>query len=59
MTSAFPTLQLISLKAYYRNRQAIFFSLIFPLVIMVIFGLLHLGARSTWLSASSTKRTAA
>jgi ABC-2 type transport system permease protein len=30
-----------SLKAYYRNRQAIFFGFIFPLVFMGIFGLLN------------------
>lgn len=32
-----------SLKAYYRNRQAIFFGFIFPLVFMGIFGLLNFG----------------
>jgi len=43
LSPAFPTLLKVSLKTYYRNRQAIFFSLFFPLVIMVIFGLLNLG----------------
>ncbi len=41
--SAFPALLKASLKAYYRNRVAIFFSLFLPLMIMVIFGLLNLG----------------
>jgi ABC-2 type transport system permease protein len=47
MTRAFGTLLLMSLKAYYRNRQAIFFSLVFPLLIMVIFGLLNLGGSTS------------
>jgi ABC-2 type transport system permease protein len=47
MTRAFPTLLMTSLKAYYRNRQAIFFSLVFPLLIMVIFGLLNLGGTTS------------
>ncbi|MDP6823639.1 MAG: ABC transporter permease [Dehalococcoidia bacterium] len=34
------SLMVASLKMYYRNRQAIFFSLFIPLLIMVIFGLL-------------------
>ena len=37
----FPTLIAISLKSYYRNRQAIFFGFFFPLVFMGIFGLLN------------------
>jgi ABC-2 type transport system permease protein len=45
--SAFPTLLRASLKAYYRNRTAIFFSLFLPLMIMVIFGLLNLGGNNT------------
>jgi ABC-2 type transport system permease protein len=43
MSGAFPTMLVASIKAYYRNPQAMFFSVIFPLVIMVIFGLLNLG----------------
>jgi len=34
------SLMVASLKMYFRNRQAIFFSLFIPLLIMVIFGLL-------------------
>jgi ABC-2 type transport system permease protein len=45
-SSAFPALLKASLKAYYRNRIAIFFSLFLPLFIMVIFGLLNLGGQS-------------
>ena len=41
--SAFPALLKASLKAYYRNRQAIFFGFFFPLVFMGIFGLLNSG----------------
>ena len=47
MSSAFPTLLIVSLKAYTRNRSAMFFSLLVPLMIMVIFGLLNLGGGST------------
>ena len=47
MRGAFPTLLSVSLKAYYRNRSAMFFSLLVPLMIMVIFGLLNLGGGST------------
>src|SRR4030088_782282 len=47
MRGAFPTLLVTSLKAYYRNRSAMFFSLLVPLMIMVIFGLLNLGGGST------------
>ena len=39
-------LTLASLKMYYRNRQAIFFSLFLPLLIIGIFGLLNLDAFS-------------
>ncbi|MFY9616373.1 MAG: ABC transporter permease [Candidatus Dormiibacterota bacterium] len=45
--SAFPALLKASLKSYYRNRIAIFFSLFLPLMIMVIFGLLNLGGNNT------------
>ncbi|MEA2646806.1 MAG: type transport system permease protein [Chloroflexota bacterium] len=44
--TAFPVLLKSSLKAYYRNRSAMFFSLLVPLMIMVIFGLLNLGANN-------------
>ena len=37
------TLTLASLKMYFRNKQAIFWALFFPLLIMVIFGLLDFG----------------
>ena len=37
------TLTLASLKMYFRNRQAIFWALFFPLLIMLIFGLLDFG----------------
>jgi ABC-2 type transport system permease protein len=47
MRGAFPVLLVTSLKAYYRNRSAMFFSLLVPLLIMVIFGLLNLGGNST------------
>jgi ABC-2 type transport system permease protein len=47
MRSAFPVLLSTSIKAYYRNRSAMFFSLLVPLLIMVIFGLLNLGGNST------------
>ena len=47
MSRAFPTLLMASLKAYVRTPQAIFFSLFFPLVIMIIFGLLNLGGSTT------------
>jgi ABC-2 type transport system permease protein len=43
ITRAFPTLLVTSLKGYTRNRSAMFFSLLVPLMIMVIFGLLNLG----------------
>lgn len=36
----FASVTVASLKMYFRNRQAIFWSLFFPLLIMVIFGLL-------------------
>lgn len=36
-----------SLKMYYRNRQAIFWTLVLPLIFIVIFGLLNFGAFST------------
>lgn len=39
-------LTLASLKMFYRNRQAIFFSLFLPFLIMVIFGILDFGAFS-------------
>ena len=39
----FPTLIVISLKSYVRNRQAIFFGFFFPLVFMGIFGLPNFG----------------
>ena len=39
----YATLTLASLKMYFRNRQAIFWALFFPLLIMVIFGLLDFG----------------
>ena len=44
-----PTLALTiaSLKMYYRNRQAIFWTLVLPLMFIVIFGLLNFGAFST------------
>jgi ABC-2 type transport system permease protein len=47
MRGAFPVLLTTSIKAYYRNRPAMFFSLLLPLLIMVIFGLLNLGGNST------------
>jgi ABC-2 type transport system permease protein len=47
LTSAFPTLLISSIKAYTRNRSAMFFSLLVPLLIMVIFGLLNLGGNVT------------
>ncbi len=47
MRRAFPVLLTTSIKAYYRNRSAMFFSLLVPLLIMVIFGLLNLGGNST------------
>jgi ABC-2 type transport system permease protein len=43
ISSAFPTLLVASIKGYARNRSAMFFSLLVPLLIMVIFGLLNLG----------------
>src|ERR1700680_4552869 len=36
-------LQKMSLRAYYRNRQALAFGLFFPIIIIVIFGLLNFG----------------
>ena len=44
-----PTIALTvaSLKMYYRNRQAIFWTLVLPLMFIVIFGLLDFGAFST------------
>ncbi len=36
-------LTIASLKMYFRNRQAIFWALFFPMLIMLIFGLLNLG----------------
>jgi ABC-2 type transport system permease protein len=47
MRGAFPVLLSTSIKAYYRNRSAMFFSLLVPLLIMVIFGLLNLGGGRT------------
>jgi ABC-2 type transport system permease protein len=47
MRSAFPVLLVSSIKAYYRNRSAMVFSLLVPLLIMVIFGLLNLGGNAT------------
>jgi ABC-2 type transport system permease protein len=47
MRGAFPVLLSTSIKSYYRNRSAMFFSLLVPLLIMVIFGLLNLGGNST------------
>jgi ABC-2 type transport system permease protein len=47
MRRAFPVLLSTSIKSYYRNRSAMFFSLLVPLLIMVIFGLLNLGGNST------------
>ena len=44
--TAFPVLLKSSLKAYVRNRSAMFFSLLVPLMIMVIFGLLNLGGNN-------------
>ena len=40
-------LTIASLKMYYRNRQAIFWTLVLPLMFIVIFGLLNFGAFST------------
>ena len=37
-------LTIASLKMYYRNRQAIFWTLVLPLIFIVIFGLLNFGA---------------
>ena len=42
-TSPFLMLTWSSLKAYFRNRGAIFFSLLVPLMIMTIFGLINFG----------------
>ncbi len=39
-------LTLASLKMFYRNRQAVFFSLFLPFLIMVIFGILDFGSFS-------------
>ncbi|HXA41588.1 MAG TPA: ABC transporter permease [Candidatus Solibacter sp.] len=47
MSRSFRALLSTSLKAYYRNRSAMFFSLLVPLIIMVIFGLLNLGGNHT------------
>jgi ABC-2 type transport system permease protein len=47
MRGAFPTLLVTSIKAYYRNRSAIFFSLLVPLMLMIGFGLLNLGGGNT------------
>jgi ABC-2 type transport system permease protein len=47
MRGAFPTLLVTSLKAYYRNRSAMFFSLLVPLMLMIGFGLLNLGGGNT------------
>ncbi|TME80666.1 MAG: ABC transporter permease, partial [Chloroflexi bacterium] len=41
--SPFVMLTWSSLKAYFRNRGAIFFSLLVPLLIMGIFGLINFG----------------
>lgn len=40
-------LTIASLKMYYRNRQAIFWTLVLPLMFIVIFGLLNFGAFTT------------
>jgi ABC-2 type transport system permease protein len=40
----FWTLLKMSLRSYYRNGQAIAFGLVFPMIIMIIFGVLNLGA---------------
>ena len=40
-------LTIASLKMYYRNRQAIFWTLVLPLMFIIIFGLLNFGAFST------------
>ena len=42
-TNPFMMLTWSSLKAYFRNRGAIFFSLLVPLMIMTIFGLINFG----------------
>ncbi len=47
MSRSFRALLGTSIKAYYRNRSAMFFSLLVPLFIMVIFGLLNLGGNRT------------
>jgi ABC-2 type transport system permease protein len=47
LSSAFPTILMMSFKTYYRNGQAIFFSVVFPLLIMLIFGLLNLGGSAS------------
>ena len=39
-------LTIASLKMYYRNRQAIFWTLVLPLMFIVIFGLLNFGSFS-------------
>jgi ABC-2 type transport system permease protein len=44
MGRGFPALLSISLKSYLRNRQALFFGFVFPLVFMGIFGLLNFGS---------------
>src|ERR1700730_18687813 len=46
MRGAFPVLLATSLKAYYRNLSAMFFSLALPLVIMVLLGVLNIGSNS-------------
>jgi ABC-2 type transport system permease protein len=46
MRGAFPVLLSASLKAYYRNLSAMFFSLALPLVIMVLLGVLNIGSSS-------------
>jgi ABC-2 type transport system permease protein len=46
MRGAFPVLLSTSLKAYYRNRSAMFFSLVLPLVIMVLLGALNIGSNN-------------
>ena len=38
--AAYRSITVASLKMYFRNRQAIFWALFFPLLIMIIFGIL-------------------
>src|SRR2546421_9644727 len=57
--AGFPQLLLSTLKGYYRNRQAIFFSFVFPLVIMGLFGLFNFGDVSVELGIVDESRTPA